>query len=431
MRTVAIIGLMLLAIFTGASAAAGYEVGQVVELKATKPIGVPLHREARSSLFDRAQTGTKGTVIGTAKQGRWLQLVLEDGRTAWIVKKYVGRVVEPDGNGGPSPDPFGDELAVWSSLSQCEAVVNAGRRMPRIDGTLRLGTWNIRWFPDGEMTPRDNNQTLPTDTAWLACVIAWMDIDILAIQEIRTHSRAEEAWETIIDDLDARTGGTWELGLQGCGSSSSQHVGYLWNTNHVTLESQQDLWRFNAKATNGSNACKNNRRPGHYALAKSASESGADFHIITVHLKSGTQQASMESRKTSLQHIDQSVSQFLQADQDIVILGDFNTMGVMNGTSAQVEISELTSTVAAENPGFTHLDIEPSCTEYYAGHGGWLDHVLTSQSMSEAANVTAKVTGYCAVHSCDRLDEDDMPAAYRSLSDHCPVIVDVVDQDLD
>ena len=182
MRAITIISWVLLGLFSSSLTAAAYEVGQVVELKATKPIGVPLHRQAKSSLFGRAQTGTKGTIFDTAKQGRWLHLALEDGRTAWIVEKYVARAVEVGSDDGSSPgttvDPSDDELAVWSSPSQCEAVVNAGRRMANTDGTLRIATWasssmSPTWWPprSGEYVRRavsgrsGARWALPTETS--------------------------------------------------------------------------------------------------------------------------------------------------------------------------------------------------------------------------------------------------------------------------
>ena len=57
--TVAMI-LLLLAV---SSFAQDLGVGSRVELKATNPLRVPLHRQARPSLFGRAADGTVATVI--------------------------------------------------------------------------------------------------------------------------------------------------------------------------------------------------------------------------------------------------------------------------------------------------------------------------------------------------------------------------------
>jgi hypothetical protein len=48
---------------------------------------------------------------------------------------------------------------------------------------LRVGTWNIRWFPRG----CSSNQACPdrtTDIPWLSCAMAWMNVDLFTIEEI-------------------------------------------------------------------------------------------------------------------------------------------------------------------------------------------------------------------------------------------------------
>lgn len=71
----------------------------------------------------------------------------------------------------------------------------------------------------------------------------------------------------------------------------------------------------------------------------------------------------------------------------------------------------------------------PRCSEYFEGKAGLLDHFVASQAMQEA-ELTARVTGYCAIHQCADLS-GAMPTAYERLSDHCPVVLDVRDTDLD
>jgi uncharacterized OsmC-like protein len=49
--------------------------------------------------------------------------------------------------------------------------------------------------------------------------------------------------------------------------------------------------------------------------------------------------------------------------------------------------------------------------------------------MQEVA-ASARVTGYGALASCANIT-GAMPAAAERLSDHCPVVVDIQDRDLD
>ena len=127
-----------------------------------------------------------------------------------------------------------------------------------------------------------------------------------------------------------------------------------------------------------------------------------DFSIVSVHLKSGTKNTDLESREASLERIDEALSRFTQADGDLILLGDFNTMGTAS-VDPKTEIENLEQ-IAQKELQLRHPDIAPQCTEYFRGNGGWLDHVLITQSMQEAPVVEVRVSGYCALANCDRLE---------------------------
>jgi hypothetical protein len=121
-------------------------VGDQVELTATHPAGVPFHNAPGGrQTFQRVPSGTVGTVTDLAREGRWLQLRLADARTGWVAARYVGRTIA-----GSPPLDASVERTVWTSPEGCQQVVGSGGRMvPSNPATLRVGTWNIRWFPRG------------------------------------------------------------------------------------------------------------------------------------------------------------------------------------------------------------------------------------------------------------------------------------------
>jgi endonuclease/exonuclease/phosphatase family metal-dependent hydrolase len=397
-----------------------------VELKATHPAGVPFHSApGGSQTFQRVPGGTVATVIDTAREGRWLQIRLADARTGWIAARYVGRTIA-----GAPPAVTPDERMVWTSPEGCQQVVASGGRMAPADpATLRVGTWNIRWFPRG----CPSNEACPeqaTDVPWLACTIAWMNVDVLALQEILATPDAEFSLNSLRTELDRLTGGSWQVDLQACGGASAQHVGFLWKGARVALLQLTDAWELNGAATGPSaNACAGNLRPGRYAFAKTPI--GVDVHLLAVHFDSGRTSRDYGHRRQAAQRLGQIAignTPILQLDRDVLVLGDYNTMGRQDTppVSAQEELTVFDGELA---PGFHRLPMTPACTEYFEGKAGTLDHLVASTGMREVA-ATARVTGYCAVAGCADLP-GALPAAAARLSDHCPVVVDIQDRDLD
>ena len=323
------------------------------------------------------------------------------------------------------------EAKVWASRDQCENVVKKnGQMAPLTSSTLRLGTWNLRWFPIGmpEAKPGDDSQR--TDLEWLVCTIIWMKVDILAIQESLDTPDARHAWKKVTEMLQEKSGDTWRWSPQRCGQPDNHHIGYLWNTARVTLSHVDSLWQFNVNAESSNNPCNGGLRPGHYAWVQSRKKDGVDFHLIALHLKSGPTVLAVEKRHRALNKIDKVILPLLEQDRDVVILGDLNTMGAGDWNSQRSELKSVRRQVAKEKPGFQDSPPTPQCTHYFRGRGTWLDHVIVAKDMREVTEVSPRVTGYCAVAGCKRI-EGDYPLAYRRLSDHCPVIFEIRNRDQD
>ncbi len=324
-----------------------------------------------------------------------------------------------------------EEARVWESPEHCEHVVrNGGRMAMRSPDVLRIGTWNIRWFPSGKPPNRQGRLTAPTDLTWMTCTLVWMQTDVLVVQESLTTTKARDSWTRVLQALEQRTGDAWRWSVQRCGKPDGHHVGMLWNASRVALSDRQSLWRFNRRARSARNPCAGGRRPGSYAYVRSTRRSGADFHLIGLHLKSGATVAAVEERYMALNRIDDAVATFLSADRDVVILGDLNTMGAGDKRSRLAESKYIRRMMAKETPGFRDLPPKPRCSHYFRSRGGWLDHVLAATDMAEVSAGSARVTGYCAAAGCRRIT-GDYPSAYQRLSDHCPVIIEIHNRDLD
>ena len=424
------------------ASAQDFQVGQSVILEAKKPIGVPLHREASPSYLKHVPSDTTATIQRIAQDGHWLFIQLASGEAHWVHRKYVQAItaastpIVPSKLSSPKPPgasktTMGGEHEVWNSRNECQAAIQKGLRMVESSSaTLRVATWNLRWFPVGSAPDQPGGSAEPTDLDWLICALRWMEVDILAIQESLATPEATQAWETLTNQLSKQTGDTWRWHRQSCGRPDDHHIGLLWNDSRVALSKFDSLWQFNSKATSARNPCTSGLRPGQYAFVQSRQKDGADFHLIAVHLKSGPTVFAVEQRQKAFNRIDKAVAPLLKQDRDVVILGDFNTMGAGDRHSQRSELKYLRRFVAKEKPGFTDLTVHPQCSHYFRGHSGQLDHVLVANDMKEAAVESVQVTGYCALADCQRI-RGDYPLAYRRLSDHCPIILGITNRNDD
>lgn len=424
------------------ASAQDFREGQSVILNAKKPKGVPLHREPSPSYLKHIPNHTTATIQRIAEDEHWLSIQLASGDVHWVHKKYVEdrpvtltpivpNIPSSPKTPGPLTSKKGGEQDVWTSKVRCqEAIQNGFRMVEASSATVRVATWNLRWFPVGAGPDQDQGSAEPTDIEWLICAIRWMQLDLVAVQESLATPQADQAWDTITTHLSNQTGDTWRWHRQPCGRPDDHHIGLLWNDSHMALSKFDSLWEFNAKAENGSNPCTHGLRPGQYARVQSRTPHGVDFHVIAIHLKSGPTVFALEERQKAFNRLDKAVAPFLKQDQDVVILGDFNTMGAGDRQSQRSELKYLRRFVAKEKPGFTDLEVHPQCTQYFRGIGGQLDHVLVTQAMKEVDVNSVQVTGYCALAGCQRIRED-YPLAYRRLSDHCPVIVEIENRDRD
>jgi len=414
--------------FSTASAVEMLSVGQRVELRAFRSAGVPLYREPYSHLLDRAPDESTAVIRAMSANQRWLNVELEeDGRIGWVVSKYVKGILSASPSGevvlGPS-SPTETEWKVWTSAETCEQVVNAGQRMaPQHPDVLRLATWNLRSFPEGgqERPTGLGADIQPTNLRWLACVLTWMNVDIVALQGLRTTPAAWDAWEMITDGLHAFTGDFWLLNTQVCSGVEAQQIGFLRNISRVGLLRTQALWSLEGRGeVTPSKLCADKETSGLYTFLKGVKREGVDFHLISLYLEDRQGFQDREQHQTVLSRLGGAIVPLLEHDDDIVVLGTFDTLG-QDGSATVVEKPETVHhLVKNELPGLTLIDTKPACTAYADGKAVHLDHVLVRQGMAEAPKVEARVTGICALQACE--DMDVLPPAYRFLSAHCPVV---------
>ncbi len=288
-------------------------------------------------------------------------------------------------------------------------------------GYFRVATWNIRFFPEPS-----------TDVERAGQILADLDADLVAVQEIADSVALRRMLEQVNADLtlqadDSRPDAPrrYAYVLADNGGHGGQFVGYIYDEKSVRLSDPETLSTLQMTS---------DLRPGLFARVTSR-RGGLDFQIIVMHTDSGTSDRDYQNRLRFLDALEIELLRRRSADADIIVLGDLNTMGRLAEDGLprvgwDEEISDLDE--SAVEMGLRRLPNSPACTEYYRGRGSFLDHILVSTAMSEVpAGAEARVFGYCARANCERLDADRMPYDYAHVSDHCPVVIDLVDVDRD
>lgn len=310
-------------------------------------------------------------------------------------------------------------LAVLSLLG-C-AAAESDTVPPVTEGQFRVATWNIRFFPEPS-----------TDVERAGQVLAGLDADLIAVQEIADESALAALLERVNSDLARKAGDTgshparrYAYVLAESGGHGGQFVGYVYDEGAVRLSEVQTLTSLQMTE---------DLRPGLYARVTSL-RGGLDFQVIVMHTDSGTRDRDYRNRQRFLDALEAELAGRFARDADVIVLGDLNTMGRLAGDGLprvrwEEEVAHLDE--RAREMGLSRLRNVPACTEYYRGRGSFLDHVLVSERMAEApSGAVARVYGYCFEADCQPLDPDHMPYDYEHVSDHCPVVLDLTDADRD
>jgi endonuclease/exonuclease/phosphatase family metal-dependent hydrolase len=306
---------------------------------------------------------------------------------------------EPDRPAAPTGRPaLPGSAAAWEGAAACSAAPDPGR------GPLGVGTWNLRWFPDGGP---DGPGARATDVDWMACAIASLGVDVLAVQEVLLHRRGRAAVARLRALLDAQTHGRWQARFDGCPRDGGvQHVGVLWNAARATLRAHRDLPSVNPTGR----PCGGHLRPGFLA---DFDVGGRPLRVLTVHLDSGRDPRDRRHRAASVRALAAEAT-----DRRLLVLGDFNAMGQSGGPARDRERAAMESTLGAA--GLRRLVPSPDCTEFYRGRASPLDLAFASADLP----ASAEVAGPCASFAC-RLPRGVRPPALERLSDHCPLVVRV------
>jgi endonuclease/exonuclease/phosphatase family metal-dependent hydrolase len=320
-----------------------------------------------------------------------------------------------------------DHHSAFYSRAACEAALAARPRAAR--HAPRLGTWNVRWFPTGTKDGHDPAKL--TDVAWLACAIATLEVDLLAVQEFVQNPGGRAALLDLLERLDALTGGRWHAELDDCGGSGRQHLGFLFDQTRVELKQFGPIAALNP----GASACDRSLRPGFFGYARF--REGPDLSVVTMHLDSGTTTRDFANRRRSVARLGSVAAELARRthDRDLVVLGDLNSMGCKDCQPELEAASEVAGLDAELHPiGLRRVPLteHSACTEYQRGHASLLDHGIVPVAMEELApGARLEVFGPCRELMCKAPPRGQHPEALDRLSDHCPLVMQLTAEDRD
>jgi endonuclease/exonuclease/phosphatase family metal-dependent hydrolase len=263
---------------------------------------------------------------------------------------------------------------------------------------LRLVSWNLGNFP------RDDQDLTRLRERLLA-----LDADVVAVQEIKQP----DALRDLMPE--------WRLAISEQGGAGHQRVGFLYDPRTIELVGEP--------AEHRGLTMKGRVRPA-FSVYLRRLPSGPDFHAVVVHLKARPD--GLDLRRKQWPELAEVVESLGRDDADVVVLGDFNTTGPEDGDRSR-ELDELDAVLARAGVG--RLPNEAGCSAYWDGHrrDAWqepslLDLAWTGglgESVSPATAVT--VLGPCARHRCEpfRSTEAYPELDYETVSDHCPIVIDL------
>lgn len=277
---------------------------------------------------------------------------------------------------------------------------------------LTIGAYNIRNFD------YDERYRISTNKVELASMITALNVDVLSVEEI---NNTQEFEKFVANKLPG-----YGTELSRCGGEHGQHLGFVYNKNKVELLAFNEDLSISEPGTPGS--CDSGSRPLAIALFQ-IKATKQKFYGFTVHLKSGSQAASLKKRNEQYKIIMNTMNELKSKTgvKDFYVAGDFNTTEYVSRGSDYVELNK-----AVKEMGMIDLASNLKCTAYYWGgtddgieSPSMLDHVLATPGLVKTKTAEAKAYGHCATASCREVPIKELGISYESVSDHCPVTATV------
>lgn len=271
-------------------------------------------------------------------------------------------------------------------------------------GPVRIGTFNIRFLGQD-----------PTDLDQLRAVVASVDPAVLALQEVIRDEPARTLARMLSVD-----GRSYRVSTAECGGRSGLRVAFLFDEARVSLRRTRE---FPAMEAEGEGVCTTGDRA---ALAGTfATKDGVEFTMVALHLEARSEPERVERRKAQWRRMFAIRERLVrEGHRAVILLGDTNSTGWRDDALGERTFIE----GEAARAGVRVETADLACSEYFrTGERTWepsmLDHIVAAPGVVRSGSV--RLHGYCAELACRRWISDAPPTEYVTVSDHCPVTVEL------
>jgi len=264
---------------------------------------------------------------------------------------------------------------------------------------LTLGSFNIRMFPEPH-----------TDLEAVADAIVELDADAFAVQEIVDP----RVFRTVLDRASARSGRHYQVALQTAHCprrSGNPHVGVVYARYAFSLLESRMLGEF---------TCPEGQPAGMFALLRATD--GRRLALASVHFTANNTARTRAERMAQWTWLADALPDLrAELDAPVIVAGDFNSTGYR--TAEDPERAFIDGLVKARGLQLPSAGLD--CSMYWQPTRGTfapslLDHVLAPGELELGP---AAALGMCAALAC--APQTEPPAAWRAVSDHCPIRVEL------
>lgn len=283
-------------------------------------------------------------------------------------------------------------------------------------GTVRVAHFNLRNFPLDERPEAPKlGFSRRTNICDVETILDGLRAQIMGFNEICDTRRFPPILRR------AAAGRPMRILFSEHGGRAGQHLAIAWDGNAFEL--------IGGPVEIGEVALSRDLRPALAVRLRSTFQPDLDFTVVEVHLDAGPDD--VDRRLAQARELVRWIGDWTDSigDQDVVLLGDFNTVGGRGMTAAD-ELRRIDRALAAI--GLERLDNATGCSQYWEGPGA-ADGIFTASLLDLVylrgvdANGPARSWLHCERHRCadlvSRPGEED--GTFFDVSDHCPVTFEI------